>query len=64
MQLTPHELPEALQDNPPRPTPNHPEWAISEGALIERAERLKRLRVATIGAALVAALLIVAGGLT
>ena len=63
MQLTPHELPEALQDNPPRPTPNHPNWALNERAAIERAERLKRLRVATIGA-LLAALLIVAGGLT
>lgn len=58
--LSHNELPEALQDNPPRPTPNHPAWAREEGAAIERAERRRRLLVATTGAAIVALVLIAA----
>lgn len=51
MNLDPRSLPEALQDNPPR----HPQWAIEEAAAIERAERMRRLRVAALAAAVVAA---------
>ena len=61
MNLDPQSLPEALQDNPPRPAPNHPAWAREEGAAIKRAELWRRLRIAGIGAVLVCLLILAAG---
>lgn len=53
-------LPEALQDDPPRPAPNHPAWALDEAARVERARRIELLRRLTLGTACLAAIL---GGL-
>lgn len=61
MNLDPQSLPEALQDNPPRPTPGHPQWALDERAQIERAERMRRLgRFTLVVAAIAVGLALVA----
>lgn len=66
MNLDPRSLPEALQDNPPRPKPGHPQWALDEGAEIERAARMRHLGRLTLGvgifAAIVAAIALVRWG--
>lgn len=57
MNLDPRSLPEALQDDPPRPTPGHPQWALDERAQIERADRMRRLGRFTLGVAILAFIL-------